>query len=168
MFLDISPNSKLTDFILKFVKPKAYLTLDLFSADVDINADIQKMDIFPDEIFDFVLCSHVLEHVTDDNLALREVYRILKADSIALLIAPISLSLKRTREDPNITEPEQRWKHFGQDDHLRHYSKPDFIKRIRNANFNLSFYDKSESASFIFKVLGLSKTSTLYLGKKQI
>jgi SAM-dependent methyltransferase len=165
-FLDIAPNNRLSEFILNFIKPSTYMTLDLFSEEVDINLDIQNMNIFPDNLFDFVLCSHVLEHVTDDEKALREIYRILKANSVSLLIAPISLSLETTREDPDVKDPAERWKLFGQDDHVRHYAKHDFINRVLDANFNLDFYDRSNSTRFIYRVLGFSKTSTLYLGKK--
>jgi glycosyltransferase involved in cell wall biosynthesis len=166
-FLDIAPNPSLTSFILQFIKPNTYLTIDLFADDVDINIDIQDMNIFPDGVFDFILCSHVLEHVTDDKVAMREIYRISRSNSVSLLIVPISLSLKLTREDTSIDDPAQRWKLFGQDDHVRHYAKLDFINRVKDANYKLELYDKSKSSNFIYKVLGLSITSTLYLASKR-
>ena len=43
---------------------------------------------FPDNYFDIVLASHVLEHVEDDRKAMREVHRILKPDGILLLTTP--------------------------------------------------------------------------------
>lgn len=44
----------------------------------------------PDEGYDLVICSHVLEHVPDDRLLLNEIRRLLRPDGLALLIIPIN------------------------------------------------------------------------------
>ncbi|MEJ0067165.1 MAG: class I SAM-dependent methyltransferase [Caulobacteraceae bacterium] len=62
-----------------------YLSADLNSPSAMAQVDI--MDIrFPDETFDVIYCSHVLEHVVDDRLAMREIRRVLKADGWAILL----------------------------------------------------------------------------------
>jgi len=34
--------------------------------------------VLPDSQFDFIICSHVIEHIDDDKIAIKELYRILK------------------------------------------------------------------------------------------
>lgn len=65
-----------------------YKTADLMMDDVDYQVDIQLLP-FPDEQFDFVFESHVLEHIPDDGKALSEIHRILKPNGIAILPVPI-------------------------------------------------------------------------------
>ena len=48
-------------------------------AGVDDVVDITDMPMYADGSFDFFICSHVLEHVSDDRRALNELYRILWA-----------------------------------------------------------------------------------------
>ena len=53
-----------------------YITADLFNPRAMAKMDI--MDIgFPDESFDVIYCSHVLEHVVDDRKAIKEFHRVL-------------------------------------------------------------------------------------------
>ena len=49
--------------------------------------DIQAIDR-PDAAYDFVICSHVLEHVGDDRAALGELLRIAKPDGLLFLAFP--------------------------------------------------------------------------------
>lgn len=58
-----------------------------------------KMDImeYPDESFDVIYCSHVLEHVPDDRKAMREFRRVLKRSGWAILLVPINAG--KTYED---------------------------------------------------------------------
>ena len=53
---------------------------------------MEKMDIMdnPDESFDVIYCSHVLEHVPDDRKAMREFRRVLKRGRWAILLVPIN------------------------------------------------------------------------------
>ena len=54
-----------------------YLSADLLNTHV-----VEKMDISdinqPDDSFDIILCSHVLEHVPEDRKAMSELFRVLK------------------------------------------------------------------------------------------
>src|SRR5690606_22016623 len=53
---------------------------------------------FADASYDFVMASHVLEHVPDDRKALAEIRRILKPGGIAVL--PVPIICKTTVEYP--------------------------------------------------------------------
>ncbi len=59
--------------------------------------DIQAIDR-PDGAYDFVACSHVLEHVADDHAALNELLRILKDDGLLWLVVPDPFREARTRD----------------------------------------------------------------------
>jgi SAM-dependent methyltransferase len=65
-----------------------YQTADIAAADVDFQVDIRALP-FANESFDVILASHVLEHVDDDAIAIREVHRVLKPNGFALLPIPI-------------------------------------------------------------------------------
>lgn len=65
---------------------------------------------------------------------MREFYRILKSDGWAILLVPITA--EKTFEDPSITEPEERFKIFGQEDHVRRYG-PDYADRLSEAGFSV-------------------------------
>lgn len=54
-----------------------YLSIDLKSKLAIRKMDITKLTI-PNNAFDTILVSHVLEHVEDDRRAMQELYRVLK------------------------------------------------------------------------------------------
>ena len=110
-----------------------YLTADLFNARAMVKMDITNIE-YPDQSFDVIYCSHVLEHVLDDKKAMREFNRVLKSNGWAILLAPITAA--ETFEDPSIVESQERLKAFGQEDHVRKYG-PDYVDRLRDAGFSV-------------------------------
>jgi SAM-dependent methyltransferase len=84
-----------------------------------------------DASFEFIACSHVLEHVPDDAQALRELFRILAPGGMALLSVP--LRGETTIEDFECDVDERR-RRFGQADHVRRYGW-DFFDRLEAAGF---------------------------------
>ena len=108
---------------------------DLLSRYVDVKSDILQLP-FRDGSFDIVHCSHVLEHVSDDRLALRELRRVLRPGGWGLIQVPI-WSTGSTEEDPTVTDPRERQKLYGQHDHVRLYGR-DFLDRIEQAGFRVS------------------------------
>lgn len=97
-----------------------YTTGDLFSPLADVKMDIHKIP-FDDNSFDVLFCNHVMEHVEDDVLCMKEVNRVLKPGGFAILQVPSNYDREVTYEDKSITDPKEREKHFGQDDHVREY-----------------------------------------------
>jgi SAM-dependent methyltransferase len=95
--------------------------------------DCERLDL-PDASFDVVLCVHVLEHVPDDAAALRELHRILKPGGWGVIQVPILR--ETTDEDPSLTDPAERLRRFGQEDHVRIYGR-DFAGRLEAAGFEL-------------------------------
>ena len=101
--------------------------------------DIQCIE-YQDGMFDFIICSHVLEHVPDDHAAMQELLRVLKQDGVAFILAPVTHSLETTLDDPSYNTPELRTQHYGQHDHLRRYGS-DFPSRLRKAGFSVEEID---------------------------
>src|SRR5262245_45957462 len=88
--VDFAPSPQLTAYIKKLATTLNqnifYRTADLLMENVDDKVDITDMTIYPDNHFDFFICSHKLEHVFDDRKALRELYRILKSGGQGILV----------------------------------------------------------------------------------
>lgn len=108
-----------------------YVTADFQAGRADMQMDVTAID-YPDEHFDVIYCSHVLEHVQDDRRAMREFRRVLKPDGWAVLLVPVNA--EKTREDPSVVDPAERLRLFGQKDHVRMYG-PDYGDRLREAGF---------------------------------
>jgi len=141
---------------------KNYITADLY------NPAMLKIDItdtkLPDNYFDIILCSHVLEHIIDDKLAIMEMSRILKNDGWALIVVPITVN--STFEDKNISTPELRQKYFGQFDHVRRCGL-DYKERIENNGFFVKEYKTEEiTNSYEQNYYGLIKGEIIYYCKK--
>jgi SAM-dependent methyltransferase len=67
--------------------------------------DIQAIDR-PEGAYDFVACSHVLEHVADDRKALNELLRIASPDGLLYLVVPDPFREEKTR-DWGFAKPEK-------------------------------------------------------------
>ncbi|MBX4993754.1 SAM-dependent methyltransferase [Rhizobium binae] len=165
-FLDIAPGRALT-FWLKSHPHVFYRSCDMHLPEADDKADIHNLP-YADESFDFVLCSHVLEHVEDPVRATAEIRRVLKQDSVAILMAPICLSIEHTYENPEVTTPEGRWAHFGQDDHVRLFSRSGFIDVIQRAGLGVQRIPVTDFLTpEVCETYGIGSNSILYLGVKQ-
>lgn len=112
-----------------------YVTADLESPLAEHHFDLHTIP-FDQETFDLILCNHVLEHVEDDRRVMGEILRVLKPGGLAILQVPQDPDRDVTYEDPLITGPKEREKHFGQKDHLRLYGR-DYSSRLRQAGFNV-------------------------------
>jgi SAM-dependent methyltransferase len=111
-----------------------YVPADIFHGRLVDHAFSIEAIPYPDDSFDLIVCSHVLEHVDDDRRAMREFRRVLAPGGRALLQHPIKLTLLTTYEDATITDPVERQRAYGQGDHVRLYGV-DFAERLRGAGF---------------------------------
>lgn len=115
--------------------------ISYLSADLAIDAAMTEMDITaidrPAASFDAIYASHVLEHVDDDRQAMTELRRVLRPGGWALLSVPMWGPV--TREDPTVTDPDERARQFGQFDHVRMYGHDgQFEQRLRDAGFEVT------------------------------
>ncbi len=127
--------------LFRKMKNLDYTTADLYSPIVDVKADILNLP-FKDEEFDLVFCNHVLEHIENDNMAMKELYRVMKSGGMGIFQVPQELARETTYEDSNIKTPEDKAKYFGQYDHVRVYGK-DYFDRLRTVGFKVDEVDYS-------------------------
>lgn len=142
-----------------------YASADLLMTEADHQVDITNMP-FADEQFDFFICSHVLEHVNSDDAAISELYRILKTGGRGILMAPIVVGLEKTLEDITINDEAERWRLFGQDDHVRLYAHDDYVNKLQQHGFLVAELDRNYFGASVFQSLGLKPTSILYIVTK--
>ena len=132
--LHFAPESALMNQFKK-LKNLSYDTIDLNSPIADIKGDICDLP-FLDNSYDFILCNHVLEHIIDDNKAMKELYRVLKKNGIGIFQVPMDYNRDTTFEDFSVTNKKERNKLFGQYDHVRIYGL-DFFDRLQKAGFSV-------------------------------
>lgn len=125
-FLDVAPFKGLGYYLI------GKYGVRYFSIDISLDLCQIKMDLqaiaFHDNSFDTILCSHVLEHIPDDILAMRELRRILKQDGICIILLPFNQDL-----------PATRWFGFPNPklcNHVREYGS-DVLERIKISGFNV-------------------------------
>jgi SAM-dependent methyltransferase len=162
--LDFAPSQSFTNYI-NWNNNFNHKKVDFLLNNYDEIVDIQNMAKYQDGNFDAIICSHVLEHVEDDRKALSEIRRVLKKDGWALILSPICLSLKVVLEDPSVVNPHERWKYFGQDDHVRLYSKSGFKDRINQAGFSITELSIEHFGIEKFVSSGLNSRSILYVAR---
>jgi len=133
-----------------------YLSVDLMSPRA-----MEKMDITALRLENgsatLIWCSHVLEHIEADRVAMSELFRVLKPDGKAILMVPIYGS--STYENPDVQSPGERLKHFKQEDHVRLYGL-DFAKRLEEAGFEVQVLRTADLPAETCKVHGLEYPST--------
>jgi SAM-dependent methyltransferase len=131
--LHVAPERQL---IKRFKKAlgDGYITADLINPAAMVKMDITNIQ-YPDEYFDIIFCSHVLEHVPDDLKAIQEFERVLTLGGFAVILVPITAN--KTFEDFSITDPKERLRIFGQEDHVRVYGQ-DFLDRLTNSGFSVN------------------------------
>ncbi|PYQ47308.1 MAG: hypothetical protein DMF78_24110, partial [Acidobacteria bacterium] len=134
--VDFAPSPPLAA-ALKRVDGLDYRSADLFMRGVDDRVDLAALP-YADRSLDGFVCSHVLEHIPDDRAAMRELVRVLKPGGWGLLLVPIVLPVQHIDEDPRPLSPAERWRRFGQDDHVRLYSRAGFLDRLRAAGFRVA------------------------------
>jgi SAM-dependent methyltransferase len=162
--LDIAP-SVLKKYLLglPFIN---YRSADLYMPGVDDKVDLTDMNIYEDNRFDIFICSHVLEHVKDDKKAIAELYRVLKPAGWGIAMVPIMLSLEETLEDDKIVSVADKWKYYGQDDHVRMYSKKGFTKNLKEAGFAVTEYGVDYFGMDQYEKNGIHPRSILYIVNK--
>ena len=164
--LHIAPESNLSKYLM------AHTNVEYTAGDKrcegysypDYVRDIDIMDMrdVADDTYDVVVCNHVLEHVPDDIVAMKELRRIIKPDGIAVLQVPYAQKLERTFEDKTILTPEARFEVYGQSDHVRLYGK-DYPERLKQAGFKVEVLGIARNYS---KKFGLNPNEELFLCHK--
>ena len=142
-----------------------YITGDLESPLAKVKMDV--LDIpFDANTFDVVFCNHVMEHVDSDIKAMAEIHRVLNPGGWAIIQSPVYPYLEKTLEDPAITNPKEREKIYGQNDHLRKFGR-DYGERLRRAGFKVTEDDYlNELSEEVKKRYALPTEEIIYFCEK--
>jgi len=141
-----------------------YFTADIIKNKSDFIIDLQNFN-FEEKNFDLVICNHVLEHIEDDNIALKNIYSIIKPGGLAILQTPLSKIIDEDYTNPSVKTDNDRLNFYGQEDHVRIYSKKSLIQKIKKVGFEIKilqledFFLQNES-------IGLIKDEEILFAKK--
>ncbi len=161
LLVDFAPAPPLSA-ALRRVAGLQYRTADLMMPGVDDRVDLAALP-YEERSLDAFVCSHVLEHVPDDRAALRELFRVLKPGGWGILLVPIVLAAREIDEDAGPLSAAERWRRFGQDDHVRLYSKQGFLDRVRSAGFRVAELGAAHFGEETFYRSGVAPRSVLYV-----
>lgn len=149
--LHFSPSNSIKNK-LEAIKNVEYITSD-FAGEFDAlkNLNIEAIDE-PENCYDLIICYHILEHIQNDNLAMKELYRILRPQGICIIQTPFKTG--EIYENDSVKTDEERLGHFGQKDHLRIYSPKGLMKRLNNAGFktNVLEFQEKENNFYGYKI----------------
>ncbi len=125
--LDIAP-ATCTTAVLRELAPARHIRMDIGydGRGVDLLGSVTAIPL-ESGCVDMLVCYHVLEHVPDDLVAMRELARVLAPGGVGLVQVPIRFGMP-TDEDLSADEAE-RVRRFGQHDHVRYYGD-DFEQRL--------------------------------------
>jgi len=132
--LHIAPERNLQKKLLKHKNSK-YYSVDISAPRAEYKMNIEKLS-FPDNYFDLIICSHVLEHVDNDIQAMQELFRVLRPNGKAILQVPFSEEIEDVLEQPGIDNPQKQEQLFGDKDHKRLYGKG-YFKRLKSVGFSV-------------------------------
>ncbi len=149
---------------------ESFKDIDYWPVDLNLGNLRKAVDItnitFPNESFDLIMCTHVLEHVLDDRKAMSECYRVLKTGGIALLNVPI-FYIPTTFENPEYNTPELRLKYYGQADHVRAYGL-DYPQRLIESGFNVELVTLKDFNEKLLTRYGVNKNEKIFLCRKGV
>lgn len=125
--------------------------------------DVRRVDLcdFPagGERYDLIYASHVLEHILDDALAMRNICANLAPQGEAWIIVP--LHDRATEEGGPDMPRRERERRFGQWDHVRFYGE-DIVLRLQRAGFAVERIAATDLAEDLRRRQGLTDADTLW------
>ena len=131
--IEVAPSPNFQKYCLEQKGSKNYVSFDIQRVAME-RGDITQMR-YQDNIADYFLCFHVLEHIEKDTRALEEIRRVLKPGGQAILQVPTDWDQEKTHE---YSSPNPR--DVG---HVRCYGK-DFPQRISLSGFKVSSVSVSD------------------------
>jgi SAM-dependent methyltransferase len=133
---------------------RTVIAIDLEPDGVDVAADAERLP-FRDHHFDTVICNDVLEHVADDQQALREVARVLRPAGTAYLHTPLVAEHTVEYGFANLLDH----------GHRRAYG-PDLVLRVRNAGLAVTLFRTSDLVPADRRRFGLEVPDAILIGRR--
>lgn len=153
--VEVAPMRSFQDFCLMRKANSNYISFD-FERFAMEQGDITDMR-YGDRSVDYFLCFHVLEHIPEEQQALKEIRRVLDSSGEAILQVPIDLSVEHSFE---YDKPDRR-----ETNHVRRYGR-DFPSIIERSGFSVTKVCIEELVTAdLIRRHGLS-TDPIYLAKK--
>jgi SAM-dependent methyltransferase len=165
--LHFAPERCLYDSI-RYYPTIEYKTADLminYMTSVGVKPDyiMSVTDIkFEDNSFDVIICCHVLTHVPNDQLAMREIFRVLKKGGYAIIQVPVDSNSPETKEDHSLDATERK-RLYGGYDHYRRYGL-DYKQRLERNGFTVTVDNYVLQTDY--NRFGLQSTENIYLCRK--
>ena len=129
----------------------ACTTADLYK-EADLKLDIQATGLI-DGSYDIIICNHVLEHVDDFRMAMKEMYRVLHSGGLFICSFPMDSKVELLDEDLAISTDDERFQRYGQNDHKRVFGmKADQF--LIDAGFAVTRIDGKDYPAEILPVVG--------------
>lgn len=138
-----------------------YHTADIVPGNARHTMDMTEIT-FPDACFDLLISNHVLEHIINDHLAVKECFRVLKPGGIALFTVPIDWTRQHTYENLELKTKQQRLSHYGDANHVRLYGR-DFKERLSQIGFHVQCWRLPEDS---WEKYGLLPDDVIWLATK--
>ena len=123
---------------LRKIRNVEYVDADINPAYARTIIDITSIP-YPDNYFDYIICSHVLGHVPNEALAIREMHRVLKDSGTALILTLLN-NTGGTIEDETARSAKEKLERYGEPD-LERLHGNDFEKRLKNGGFKTRVID---------------------------
>jgi ubiquinone/menaquinone biosynthesis C-methylase UbiE len=146
-----------------FKNIKAYDRLNIRSVPhINLVQDLTKTDL-PVETYDLAIIWHVLEHIVEDRMAIREIYRVLKENGHLLMSVPIYPTGNLvTFVDASIPYQDYEKVH-GHNDHCRSCGL-DYYKRFEEIGFTTNVLESYKEEDV--QKYGLSKNHVVWCFSK--
>ncbi len=161
--LHVAPNER--SLVRYFSQYPDYRPVDLFP-ELYREANATKFDLMQQPepgSFSLVYLSHVMEHVPDDHLVLKNLHHALKPGGEGWFLIPMWDKPSRDGT-PNMSAAE-REREFGQWDHARMYG-PDFAERLERAGFEVTIFKAEETPREVQELHGFQKLDWIFRALK--
>lgn len=143
VILHFAPEKAIETKIRK-VSGGGYITGDLTYGVADKVVDVTDI-CYPDNVFDYIIINHVLEHVPNERKAMEEIKRVLKHDGKVVFSMPICED-EDTYESTTELDESERLKQYGQKDHVRLYGR-DVKSHMEKYGYNIAEYKAEDILS---------------------
>lgn len=102
--LQIAPSKAIEHWIYAECPTVIYQSVDIGMKDIKFQSKIQQIETLPNENYDYIICSSILQYEKIENRAANELIRILKPDGLCLLSMPSQLSFESNHQRQLLTD----------------------------------------------------------------
>lgn len=141
--------------------PNFYYKSSDFSAPAcDFQLDLEELDL-PNESVDYIILSHVLEHINNDAKAVAELFRVLSPRGKVFIQVP--LGFRHDTIDDKLWSAKDRFDRYGKSDHVRLYGR-DIIAKLEKSGFCVTVFEaksRKYDPYFFSRALDIGEKSTM-------